>query len=138
MIILDTNVLSEPMRAFPDERMLDWLETQKEPLALTTISVGELLTGVRLLPAGRRRESLNQAIESVIAAHPDSILAYDESAARSYARLMEINQAQGRQMSVEDGMIAAICISHGATLATRNVKDFKHLDIPLIDPWTAN
>lgn len=135
MIVLDTNVLSEPLRARPSAEVLAWLESQTETLALTAISVGELLTVVRLLSPGRRRAGLEAAIEVVLAAHADRVLPYDEPAARHYSRIMESRRTSGHPMSVEDGMIAAICLARGAGLATRNLKDFDGLGLEVIDPW---
>ena len=135
MIILDTNVLSEPLHARSEPAVLAWLAALTDTVALTAISVGEILTGVRLLPAGRRRDGLTDAIEKVLAVHADQVLPYDEPAARSYARLQESRRAAGHPLSVEDGMIAAICLERGAVLATRNVKDFAGLGVELINPW---
>lgn len=111
-----------------------WLQASTEPFAVTTISIGELLTGVRLLPAGRRRDGLLEAIEQVLFRWAVS-LPYDDAAAGIYASMRETASQQGRGLSVEDGMIAAICAAHGAALATRNVADFDFLPIPTVNPW---
>jgi predicted nucleic acid-binding protein len=137
VIVLDTNVLSEPLKASPDERVLGWLAALDDDATLTAVSVGELLTGVRRLPQGRRRDGLLTAIEETLAAFGARVLAYDESAARVYARLQESRRLEGAPLSVEDGMIAAICVSRGARLATRNVKDFDGLGVELVNPWDA-
>lgn len=137
MIVLDTNVLSEPLKARPDERVLRWLAEVDDRLAMTAVSAGELLVGARRLAAGRRRDRLIAAIERVLAAHGTDILAYDERAARRYAEMQERRRTAGRPLAVEDGMIAAICAGHGARLATRNVTDFRGLDIEVIDPWAS-
>ncbi|MEX1176879.1 MAG: type II toxin-antitoxin system VapC family toxin [Nitriliruptor sp.] len=137
MIVLDTNVLSEPLKSRPDERVLTWLRSLREPCGVTSVSVGELLTGVRALPAGRRRDGLLESIESTLSTFAGAVLPYDEPAARTYARLQERRRATGRPLAVEDGMIAAICTSRGTTLATRNIADFAELDLELIDPWSA-
>lgn len=135
MIVLDTNVLSEPMRAAPDESVLAWLEQLREPAAITAVTVGELLGGVGRLPAGRRRDALGDAIEGLLEAHRGAILPYDDRAARVYAGLQERRRRAGHPLSVEDGMIAAICLVAGATLATRNTADFSGLGLELVDPW---
>lgn len=135
MIILDTNVLSEPLRTRPEPAVLAWLAEVAEDVALTSISVGEVLIGVRLLPAGRRRDGLMAAIERNLAMYADQVLPYDDPAARFYARLQESRRAAGQPLSVEDGMIAAVCRHRGARLATRNIKDFQGLGINLINPW---
>ena len=135
MIVVDTNVLSEPLRSRPDEAVLDWLEASAENVSITAITVGEMLVGARSIPHGRRREGLLEAIDQTVAAFGGEVLVYDARAARAYAEMREIRTRMGRALSVEDGMIAGICASHGAALATRNTKDFIGLGIELIDPW---
>ena len=113
---------------------MDWLETSDESFAITTVTVGELLTGVRLLPLGKRRTSLATVIEQVLLRWA-ICLTYDEPAARTYAAMRELARKQGRGLSVEDGMIAAICAANGATLATHNTADFDFLPIPVLNLW---
>ncbi|HEY0215781.1 MAG TPA: type II toxin-antitoxin system VapC family toxin [Cellulomonas sp.] len=137
MIVLDTNVLSEPLRVAPDPHVTRWLTTSDASVAITAVSVGELLTGARRLPHGRRREGLLEAIESIIDSFSGSILPFDAAAARRYATMQEARRSAGHPLSTEDGMIAAICASHDAVLATRNTKDFDHLGVPLVDPWSS-
>ena len=132
MILLDTNVLSEPLRQRPDGAVLSWLAGHPEA-AITAITVGELLVGVARLPAGARRESLAAAIDRAIGRA--DVVPYDETAARAYARIQEQRRAAGHPLAVEDGMIAAICLANDATLATRNTRDFEGLGVDLMDPW---
>ncbi|MDF1479596.1 type II toxin-antitoxin system VapC family toxin [Leifsonia sp. H3M29-4] len=132
MILLDTNVLSEPLRQRPDAAVLSWLAVHPEA-AITAITVGELLVGVGRLPAGARRESLATAIDRAIGRA--DVLDYDEAAARAYARIQEQRRGAGHPLAVEDGMIAAICLANDAALATRNTRDFEGLGVELIDPW---
>ena len=132
MIILDTNVLSEPLRSTPDTAVVAWMKSRTDA-AITAVSVAELLVGARRLPEGARRERLIAAIDSILSG--SRVLPFDERAARSYARLQEARRIAGRPLSVEDGMIAAIAAAHGATLATRNPRDFEDLGIDLVDPW---
>lgn len=136
MIVLDTNVLSEPLKSAPSRAVLEWIATA-DAAATTSVSVGELLTGVRRLPVGRRREELLSAIEQTLSAFSGSVLPYDDAAARTYAELQELRRSAGVPLSVEDGMIAAICATHSAALATRNVKDFQGLGLSLVDPWNT-
>lgn len=137
MIVLDTNVLSEPLRREPEPVVLQWLAHPTEAFALSTVSMGELLTGARLLPLGRRRDALGDAIESLLESFAGAVLDYDERAARAYAELTEQSRTVGRPIGVEDGMIAAICIANSATLATRNIKDFDGLGVELVNPWDS-
>lgn len=135
MIVLDTNVLSEPLRAQPDRAVLDWLGMQSEPVGITSITVGELLTGIALLPPGHRRTELAVAANRLLANFASHVFDYDAAAAKVYASLQEQRRRTGRSLSVEDGMIASICLDRGATLATRNTKDFAELGLDLINPW---
>ena len=138
MSVLDTNVLSEPRKQHPGEHVLAWLASLDEEAGVISISVGELLTGVRALPAGRRRAGLLEAIDSTLRSFAGSVLAYDEAAARHSARLQEVRRAGGRPVAVEDGMIAAICVARGTRLTTRNTSDFAGLGLELVDPWAAS
>ena len=89
MIVLDTNVVSEPLRARPDAAVADWLDAQAiETLYLTTVTLAELRFGVAALPAGRRRDRLGERIENdVLAAFEGRTLAFDEPASAAYAAL---------------------------------------------------
>lgn len=135
MIVLDTNVLSETLRPQPHVGVIAWIRQAPANTTLTSISVGEIFTGIRLLPQGRRREGLTAAAKELLATFGDRVLPYDERAARNYAKMHESRRRAGEPLSVEDGMIAAICRTHGAVLATRNVKDFHRLGVELFDPW---
>lgn len=138
MIVLDTNVVSEPLRSQPDPAVLEWFASIGDEVATTSITIGELLTGVRLLPAGRRRGGLLAAIDETLRQFADRVLGYGEPEARTYAELQERRRAMGRPLSVEDGMIAAVCRCRGGRLATRNVIDFTGLDVELVNPWNLD
>jgi toxin FitB len=134
VIVLDTNVVSEAVRDQPAPAVMKWLGTQTDPFAITTITIAELLTGARLLPQGKRRDGLITAIEQVLLRWAVR-LPYDEAAARIHAAMREQAHLRGRGLSVEDGMIAAVCAANGASLATRNVADFDFLPVPTLNPW---
>lgn len=134
MIVLDTNVLSEPMRLRPDEAVMAWLAAQRD-VAVTAVTVGELFLGARRLPHGKRREGLLITVESLVRRHAGRVLPYDIDAAQIYARLQEERRSSGRPLSVEDGMIAATALAHSAALATRNVSDFDGLGLEIVNPW---
>lgn len=137
MIVVDTNVLSEPLRPHPEARVLEWLSAHRAETAITTITLGELRYGAARVPIGRRRVELEAAIERLALGADARLLDYDERASAHYARLRAAREAAGRTGTVEDLMIAAICLATGATLATRNVKDFIDSGVPVIDPWAA-
>lgn len=137
MIVLDTNVLSESMRPIPEPKVLAWLERQTGNVLFTTaISRGEMLYGAYLLPASRRRDEMLREIEAIFSIDmAGRVLPYDEAAADAYAELAALRRAQGRPSSQSDLMIAGIVRSHGARLATRNLRDFEGCGISLFDPW---
>ncbi|QVQ25973.1 type II toxin-antitoxin system VapC family toxin [Achromobacter deleyi] len=139
MIILDTNVISEILRPVPDARVVAWLEAQpRTALFTTTVTRGELLYGVRLLPEGQRRVALLEAVLAIFAADlAGQVLNFDGEAADAYAEIAAERRALGRPVSQFDAMIAGIARSRGASLATRNVRDFSDCGINVIDPWNC-
>jgi predicted nucleic acid-binding protein len=137
MIILDTNVISEIMRERPDPLVVQWVDNQtQDPLWTTSISLAELLTGIYRLPDGRKRTRLENSVSFVVdALFQDRILPFDESAARAYALIVTQRFSGGRPIDLHDAQIAAIARSRGATLATRNIKDFAEDGVALVNPW---
>lgn len=137
MIVLDTNVLSETLRPAPDALALAWLAQQpRSALFTTTVTRAELLYGVRLLPDGQRKAALMEAIHGIFASDmAGQVLGFDNDAADAYAEIAASRKLAGKPISQFDAMIAAIAKSRGASLATRNVKDFVDCGITVIDPW---
>jgi predicted nucleic acid-binding protein len=137
MILLDTNVISEMMKAEPDLAVTAWFRTQhNDDLFITTLSVAEIEYGISLLPEGRRRQQLANAARLMFATvFADKIMPFDHRAARHYAWVHARRKAAGKTISVIDAELAAICKSAAATLATRNTRDFTDLDLSLINPW---
>ncbi len=138
MIVLDTNVLSELRRPNPDLSVINWFTDQvTSHLHMTTISEAELRYGVEMLPAGRRREKLMVGIERLFrVVFAGRILPFDSRAARSYAAIAASRRAAGRPISQADCQIAAIAHSVGASIATRNVRDFEGCGVDVINPWS--
>lgn len=137
MIVLDTNVLSELIRPQPEPKVVDWLRGQtRSALFTTAISRGEMLFGVLVLPEGQRKQRMRQEVLAIFATDmAGRVLPYDSDAADAHAEFAAARRAQGRPAGQSDMMIAGIVRSHGATLATRNVRDFEDCDITLVDPW---
>ena len=137
MIILDTNVISEPLKPLPEPAVLDWLDRQSpQTLYLTTVNLAELLAGIEVLPQERRRAELQHALTTqVIPLFEGRILSFDEKAAEAFARIHASAQALGNPISFADGAIAAIASAQGFILATRNVRDFRSTGVELINPW---
>lgn len=137
MIIVDTNVVSEPLRRRPDPHVLAWLEATGSEAAITSVTVGELWFGAVRLPAGRRRRELLESLEQLVLQAGDRLLSFDEPASRAYGQLRADQEAAGRAVEVEDLMIGAICLARGLPLATRNVRHFEGFGIRLVNPWEA-
>lgn len=137
MIILDTNVISEVMRERPDPEVALWLARQKTlHLALTTITLAEIQRGLKRLPPGKRRRSLEGRFARFIEqGFQGRILAFDEASAFLYGDLCVKREKKGLQADPVDLMIAAITHNAGASLATRNIRDFEHCGVKLINPW---
>ena len=139
MIILDTNVLSALMRTGPDAPVVTWLDRQPaESVWITSITVFEARFGLALLPQGRRRRALEAAFARLLEDDLENrVLDFDAAAATSAASLAADRQRAGRLVDVRDTQIAGIALSRHATLATRNVRHFTDLNVPVVDPWTA-
>lgn len=140
MIVLDTNVISEIFRPSPEPRVVEWLVSLMGDVAITSITLAELLAGVRRLPNGRRKDELAQRIDEAVAPYRGSrsVLAFDADAAERYREVLASREAAGAPVSTADAQIAAICLAQGATCATRNVKDFQHTGVELVDPWKVD
>jgi predicted nucleic acid-binding protein len=140
MIVLDTNVISEIFRPSPEPRVVEWLVSLTGDVAITSITLAELLAGVRRLPNGQRNDELAQWIDDAVAPYGGSrsVLAFDADAAERYAEVLASREAAGAPVSTADAQIAAICLAHGATCATRNAKDFQHTGVELVDPWKVD
>jgi predicted nucleic acid-binding protein len=137
MIVLDTNVLSEALRPSPSDAVMRWLAAQAPAeIFITTITQAELLYGVALLPAGRRRTRPHAVIEKLFSDEfSGRILPFDEESAPWFAKIVSGREAIGRPISQFDAMIAAISLSRRAAVATRNTSDFDHCGVRVINPW---
>jgi predicted nucleic acid-binding protein len=136
VIVVDTSVWSEAVRRSPDPVVLAWLTTHHAELALTTITIGELLYGVELMPAGRRRQALATQVRHLIAGAAARTFSYDAAAATELAAIRASRRRAGREVgAVDDAMIAAIASVHGCAVATRNVTDFDDMGVAVINPW---
>jgi predicted nucleic acid-binding protein len=139
MIVFDTNVVSELMRAMPDERIRTWFAGQRRATLFTTsITKAEILYGIALLPAGRRKAALADAAERMFArVFASRMLAFDAVAATHYAEILMARRRAGKPMETLDAQIAATALAAGATVATRNLADFAGCGLDVIDPWMA-
>jgi predicted nucleic acid-binding protein len=137
VIILDTNVVSEPMKVNANPAVAAWLDRQAaETLYLTAVNLAELLVGVETMPAGKRRDGIGAALSALISRlFGTRILPFDESAARAHAALVARARTNGCALSIADAEIAAIATVRGFAVATRDTAPFTAAGVPIIDPW---
>ncbi len=137
MILLDTNVVSEPLRPAPDARLIAWLDAQAlETLHLSAMTVAELRAGVALLPAGRRRDRLRDAIErEVLPSFAGRVLPFDLTCTRAYAEILATVRQAGSGIDTADAVVAAIASANGLIVATRDAGPFQAAGLQVIDPW---
>lgn len=136
-MLLDTNVLSELLRAGPDRAVGAWVAAQPaDSLCISAVTQAEVLLGAKLLPAGRRRDALERALVAMFEEEfSERILPFDSAAVPAYVDIVARRRAAGRPISQFDAQIAAIARHHRNTLATRNTGDFEGCGVSLVDPW---
>ena len=139
MILLDTHVMSEPLRQAPEQRVVAWIDAQPmETLFLSAITVAELRAGVALLPAGKRRAGLQENLEKrVLPLFVGRVLPFDMPCTQAYAALMATARAAGLAIATADGYIAAIAAANGLAVATRDTGPFEAAGAAVINPWKA-
>lgn len=137
MILLDTNVVSEPLRASPDPRVVAWIDEQPlETLFLSAVGVAELRFGVACLPVGRKRKALGEQLETrVLPLFAGRVLAFDLIATRVFADLMAQARKRGSVIGLADGLLAATAAAQGMMVATRDTAPFVAAGLRVIDPW---
>jgi predicted nucleic acid-binding protein len=136
MILLDTNVVSEPMKLRGDARVLAWFDRQDgASLFVSAVSLAELLGGVATLPQGRRKENLQHILDEVLGTFVTPILPFDREAALAYASIVVRAKANRYTLPVADAQIAAIAKVHGFAVATPEVEPFLAAGVPVINPW---
>lgn len=136
MIVLDTNVVSEAMKPEPHPAVRAWLNDQAaETLYLSSVTLAELLFGIGALPMGKRKEMLAQALDGLMGLFRDRVLSFDTDAARRYAELAVTAKAAGRGFPTPDGYIAAIAVSRGFIVASRDIAPYEAARVAVINPW---
>ena len=137
MNLLDTNVLSELMKASPAPEVIAWVDEQSEhALFICTITQAEIELGIALLPDGKRKQNLADEAAIAFEEFADRCLVFDELAASQYGPIVANRRKIGQPIAVEDALIAAIALAHGLQVATRNVKDFEHISgLVVVNPW---
>lgn len=140
MIVLDTNIISEALKPSPDKAVLGWLASQGRDAVFTTaITQAEILYGVEMLPSGKRRTRLQTAMERLFAEEfHDRILPFDVEAALVYPKIVAGRESIGRPISQFDAVIASVCRSRNAAIATRNTRHFEHCGVAMVNPWSGS
>ena len=137
MILLDTNVVSEPLRHAPEVRVIEWIDAQPlETLYLSAITVAELRAGVALLPTGKRRIGLHDNLEKrVLPLFVGRVLPFDMACTNAYAELMAKARTAGLAIATADGYIAASAAANGFAVVTRDSSPFQAAGLTVINPW---
>lgn len=136
MIVLDTNLISEPLKSKPSPKVMEWLDSQSaETLFITTITRAELRIGVLKMPNGKRKDTLATQIERVLDLFKDRTLVFDTAAADKLAAIVVHCEKAGKRATAPDAYIAACAAARGFAVATRNVRHFEHTGVRVIDPW---
>lgn len=133
--LVDANVLSEPTRPIPDPKVIAWLRGQEREIAVDPIILGELRFGIDRLPPGRRRKRLEQWFESGVGRI--TCLEWTAETGLRWARLLADMRSAGTAMPVKDSLIAATALAHHLTVVTRNVTDFRKVNVTTLDPFGA-
>ena len=142
MLLLDTNVLSEALKPTPEAAVVRWLDDNFSSSAISSIAVFELSVGVAMLPTGRRRSTLQRAIERLVRRFDVRVYGFDRLAATAAAELFETARLEGHPLhqvnaKLADLQMAGIARAYDLTLATRNVSDFEGFGLDLVNPWSA-
>jgi len=137
MILLDTNVISEPQRQKPNASVIDWIDAQAlETLYLSAITVAELRAGIALMPVGKRRDSLHESLEKrLLPMFANRVLSFDMACTKAYAELLAKSRAAGLAVETADAFIAAVALANGFTIATRKTSPFEAAGLNVINPW---
>jgi predicted nucleic acid-binding protein len=131
--LVDANVLSEPTKAMPDQRCLEWLKHHEREIAVDPVILGEIRFGILLLPKGRRRRTLEQWFDSGVQLLER--LPWEAETGLRWAALLARLRQSGRAMPIKDSLIAATALVHELTVATRNRSDFEKAGVKVVDPF---
>ena len=138
MILLDTNVISEPWKPVPDEAVIAWLDAQAvETLFISAITIAELRFGIAAMPSGRRQTILRDRLEGEVLPHfSGRILSFDLTTSQFHSELMARARASGKAIGTADGYIAATAAANGLTISTRDTSPFEAAGVKVINPWS--
>jgi predicted nucleic acid-binding protein len=137
MILLDTNVISEPLRHSPEISVIEWIDEQPlETLYLCAMTVAELRAGIALMPVGRRRSTLHESLErQVLPMFAGRVLPFDLACTQACAEVLAKARKAGSGIEAADACIAAVALANGFIVATRNTHPFRAAGRTVINPW---
>lgn len=137
MILLDTNVISEPLRPSPAATVIEWIDAQPlETLFLSAMTVAELRAGVALMPIGKRRTALHESLEKhLLPMFVGRVLPFDLACTHAYAQVLVTARKSGSGIEAADACIAAVARANGFAVATRDISPFKAAGLAVINPW---
>jgi len=136
--LIDTCVVAEWKRQRPEPAVLDWLDTlEREDMAFSILTVGELSKGILRLPEGPRRDELQAWLQELRDLYAPQILPLLFPEVEAWAEISAAAERNGTPVAAIDGLLAGTARAHGLTVATRNTVDFLPTGVPLFDPWTG-
>jgi len=133
--LVDTNVLSEATKRSADESVVSWLRSHRDELVVNPIVLGEIRTGILILPQSKKRQRLLDWYTTTV--ERIAILAFDSNSGLIWAELNAELWSKGRNMPIKDSLIAATARQHDLTIATRNINDYRHAGVKLVDPFST-
>ena len=136
IFLVDANVLSEPTKVSPDDKVVAWLRQNESDLVVDPIILGEIRFGIHLLPSGKRRRRLETWFKNGVA--KITCLPWGADTGLRWAKLLADLRSAGKAMQIKDSLIAATALLHGLTIATRNQADFRVAGVKLLDPFAGN
>ena len=133
--LVDTNVLSELAKPLPADGVLAWFRSHQSNLYVSSISIGEIRKGLELLPAGKRKAGLQAWFKSICECMEGRLLSFNTSTAQVWGHMVGTLEKKGIQLPTIDSQLAATASRHGLTMVTRNVDDFKHAGVKVLNPF---
>lgn len=132
--LVDANVLSEPTKAAPNVRVLEWLRAHEKDLVVNAVVLGELRFGILILGSGKKKIALERWFE--LGASRLVCLPWDAETGLRWADLLARLRRSGKAMPIKDSLVAATALVHGLTVVTRNRSDFSNAGVRILDPFT--